>query len=133
MARWALTLVIVLASGLGCGPVLYVNEVTLHAADAVDEARAAQADKYAPYYWTRATQYLVMAREQAARADFQGANHFGKLATEAGKQAVDEAALAKQDPSRMPLDVAPGKAKDRATAPAKDDAPAKVAPAKDEP
>ena len=53
-----------------CGPIRYVGDVTRRASDAVDAARAAQAEKYAPYWWTRATQYLHKAREVAAHADF---------------------------------------------------------------
>ena len=73
----------------------YVNEVTRHAADQVAIARAADADKYAPYYWTRATQYLHRARHNAGHADFQAATRFGQLAAEAAAQATTEALLAK--------------------------------------
>jgi hypothetical protein len=104
-----------------CGPVSYVGEVTRHASDALEAARAAQADKYAPYWWTRATEYLHEARALAAHADFQGANRFGKLAADAADHAAAEAALAAHDPRRRDADVAPAK-----------DAPAPVAPAKDE-
>ncbi len=87
-----------------CGPIAYINEVTRKASTAVDRARAVEADKYAPYWWTRATQYLVAAREDAARADFQGANRFGRLAREAAEKAVEEAAIASKDASRRPLE-----------------------------
>ena len=108
-------LVLVLGGMLaGCGPIVYVSEVTHHASDAVDAAKAAHADKYAPYWWTRATQYLAKAREIAAYADFQGANRFGRLATEAANKAKEEAMIAEQDPSKRPLDEHPG------IAPAKD-------------
>jgi sRNA-binding protein len=122
-----------------CGPVNYVSAVTNGASSSVDAARAVDAEKYAPYYYTRAVQYLRMSREQAARADFQGAVKFGKLAHEAGDKAAEEAELAKKDSSRMPLDAAtvpnkPAPAKDPAPVPAKakdsdDDAP--PVPAKD--
>ena len=105
----------------------YVSEVTRKASDAVEAARAVHADKYAPYWWTRATQYLHKAHEVAAHADFQGANRFGRLATEAANKATEEAAIAARDPSRRRLDVPPD------VAPAKDLSPAPVAPAKDTP
>jgi hypothetical protein len=142
----------------GCGPIVYVSEVSRHASDAVDTARAAHADKYAPYWWTRATQYLEKAREVAAHADFQGANRFGQLAAESADKATEEALIAARDPSKRPLDlqpdVAPAKdaparapaparttpvpAKDApapraAPAPAKDPAPRRTVPAKDPP
>lgn len=121
-------LVLLCAGGLaGCGPIVYVSEVTFHASDAVDAARAAHADKYAPYWWTRATQYLAKAREIAAYADFQGANRFGRLATEAANKATEEAQIAEKDPSKRPLEEQPD------TAPAKDPADSRAAPAKDPP
>lgn len=132
-------LVLVVVSATACGPIAYVSEVTGRASTSVDAARAAKADKYAPYYWTRATQYLHQARVKAAKSDWEGANRFGRLAAEAGDQAVIDAQIAEKDPSKRPLElkpeIAPAKG-DAKPAPAKDDiAPAKgdIAPAKDEP
>ena len=115
-----------------CGPIAYVHQVTLSADDAVEQARAAQAEKYSPYWWTRAITYLHMAREVAAHADYQGANRFGRLATEAALKAKEEGELGQTAPSKLPYIHL------EATAPAKDSvAPAKdktdVAPAKDTP
>jgi len=87
----------------GCGPVTYVGEVH-HADDAVEAARTANAERYAPYWWTRATQYLHKARELAGHADWTGANQFGRLATEAANVAQQEAAVAAGDPSKRPLE-----------------------------
>jgi len=106
--------VIALVAALGCGPVAYVHQVTMSADDAIDQARAAHADKYSPYWWTRAIEYLHMARVVAAHADYQGANKFGRLATEAALKARDEAEIGAKDPSKLPyrnlkLDEEPGK------------------------
>jgi hypothetical protein len=55
-----------------------------------------------------------MSREVAAHADFQGANRFGRLATEAAKHAREEAEVAaKAGP-------APAKPESTDVAPAKD-------------
>ncbi len=109
---------VVLALALvGCGPIIYVNEVTRRASSAVDEARAAQADKYAPYHWTRATEYLRKARELAAHADMQAANRYGRLATEAAELALEEAVTAAKDPTKR---AAPAKEPDKPVAPAKE-------------
>jgi hypothetical protein len=108
---------------VGCGPIIYVNEVTRRASNAVDEARAAEADKYSPYYWTRANEYLRKARELAAHADMQAANRYGRLASEAAELALEEATTASKDPTKR---AAP--AKD--PVPAKDDTP--IAPAKED-
>ena len=119
---------VVLALALGaCGPIAYVNDVTRKASSSVDQARAAEADKYAPYYWTRAKEYLHKARERAAYADYQGANRFGRLATEAAQLAEQTAIEAKKDPSKRPLEL------DKTPAPAKGDGGGPIAPAKDTP
>ncbi len=123
------TWVIALAVAAGCGPIAYINQVPRDAAPKVERARELGADKYSPYWWTRAVVYLHMAREVAAHADYQGANRFGRLASEAAEKAAQEAEAAARDPSKRPAEsesVAP--AKDR-VAPAKDDGT--VAPAKE--
>lgn len=71
-----------------CGPITYVNEVTRKASTDVDEARSAQADELAPYWFTLAVEYLQKAREEAAQADFQSANRFGRRASDAARKAI---------------------------------------------
>jgi len=75
----------------GCGPIGYVDRVTLKADRSVQAAQTAQADKYSPYYYTLAREYLHKAREEAAAADFQAANRFGRRADEAARKAKVEA------------------------------------------
>jgi hypothetical protein len=89
-----------------CGSIVYINDVARTASSSIDAARAAEADKYSPYYWTRAEQYLIKARERAARADFQGANRFGRLAAAAAQLAEQDAIAAKKNPKST---VAPAK------------------------
>ncbi len=125
--------VLVIALASACGPIAYVHQVTISADDAVEEARAAQAEKYSPYWWTRAINYLHMARVVAAHADYQGANRFGRLATEAALKAKEEGEIGQQNPARLPyIHLDEGKDKDSKVAPAKDKADA-VAPAKEGP
>jgi hypothetical protein len=88
MRALALAAILALAA---CGPIEYVNTVTRGADSAVAEARAANAAKWSPYYWTRAVEYLRLARIEAASADFQAANRFGRLSEEAAIKARDEA------------------------------------------
>jgi hypothetical protein len=115
--------VIALALSVGCGPIAYIKQVPYGAADKVDRARELQADKYSPYWWTRAVLYLHMAREVAAHADYQGANHFGRLSSEAADKAAEEAEVAARDPSKRPVnptkELAPAKEND-SVAPAKE-------------
>ncbi len=91
---------ILLACALAaCGPIEYVNTVTRGADSAVEEARAANAAKWSPYWWTRAIEYLHEARVRAASADFQAANRFGRLAEDAAVHARDEALRRAADPN----------------------------------
>jgi sRNA-binding protein len=121
--------VVLLAWLAACGPVAYVHQVTMTADSAIEDARAANAEKWSPYYWTRAINYLHMAREVAGHADFQGANRFGRLAAEAAVHAKEEAEIGAQDPSKLSyihLD-------QEKAAPAKEPAATTTAPAKEEP
>jgi uncharacterized protein DUF4398 len=133
-AMACLRVVILAVSLAACGPVTYIGEVR-RASQAIDEAKGARADTLAPYWFTRATQYLHKAREVAAHADYQAANRFGRIATESAHKAVDDAhAAEKEQAAQQQLDL-PAKeaAKEPANDSAKDaakDAPAKPAPAK---
>jgi len=118
MRRW-----VIVALLSGCGPVGYISQVTFEADNAVAAARAANAEKYSPYWWTRAKEYLYMAREVAGHADYQGANHFGRLAEEAAIKAKAEAEThPRVEPAKEPAPDAIAPAKDPKTdiAPAKD-------------
>lgn len=97
MSRLALALVL----AAGCGPYGYVTTVTMHASTSVAEAEKAEAEKYAPYWFTRAREYLHKAREEAAHANFGAANRFGRLAAEAASHAVADAERRKANPALM--------------------------------
>lgn len=77
--------------GAGCGPVVYMSRVTMSAASAVEQAEAAGAAEKSPYWYTRATLFLRRARVEAADADFEAANRFGRIAEEAARRAYEEA------------------------------------------
>ncbi len=85
-ARKPLLAAALLAAG-GCGPVQYLTTVTRDASSEVAAAKAAGADRYAPYEWTAANEYLHKAREEEGYADHQAAVHFGTLAVDFAKQA----------------------------------------------
>ncbi len=78
-----------------CGPVDYLSTVTLKATRALAEARTANAEKLAPYEYWSAVEYLQMAREMAAYADYLVANKYGeeaaKMASEARRLAAEKA------------------------------------------
>ena len=75
---------VLLATSLtsGCGPIEYINQVGIKAAGAVSAAKLAQADRYAPYEYTAAEEYLHKAREEAAYAEYEDAIEFGRKAEE---------------------------------------------------
>jgi hypothetical protein len=64
----------------GCGPIEYINQVSIKAAGAVSAAKLAQADRYAPYEYTAAEEYLHKAREEAGYAEYEDAIEFGRRA-----------------------------------------------------
>jgi hypothetical protein len=97
-----------LLGATGCGSVLYVNQVTRKASTSVAAAKAAEADVYAPYHYTLAVRYLHKAREEAAAADFQAANRFGRLSHEAGEQARALAVQRAADPADTSWKPPPG-------------------------
>ena len=76
-----------LASVLGCGPVEYINQVGNKAASAVSAAKLASAERYAPYEYTAAEEYLHKAREEAGHAEYQDAIEYGRKAEELANRA----------------------------------------------
>jgi hypothetical protein len=71
-----------LLSFAGCGPIEYINQVSVKAASAVSAAKLAQADRYAPYEYTAAEEYLHKAREEASYSEYQEAIEYGRKAEE---------------------------------------------------
>jgi len=72
---------------LGCGPVEYINQVGNRAASAVSAAKLASAERYAPYEYTAAEEYLHKAREEAGHAEYQDAIDYGHKAEELADRA----------------------------------------------
>jgi len=62
----------------GCGPIVYMKDVSPRAAAALNQAQADEAEKYAPYEYTKASLYYDMAREEAGHAYYQNAVDWGK-------------------------------------------------------
>src|SRR6478609_255538 len=79
--------VLAVAPLLGCGPVEYISQVGNKAASAVSAAKLAQADRYAPYEYTAAEEYLHKAREEAGYAEYQDAIEYGKRAEDLANRA----------------------------------------------
>src|SRR5262245_25510016 len=120
----ARALAILVLATAACGPVEYVSHVTMGASPKLEAARAADAPKWSPYWWTRANEYLHKAREEAAYAHCEAANHFGRLSEEAADKAREEALRRAADPAGAAKEMGPidGAPVETAPAPAKGDA-----------
>jgi hypothetical protein len=96
-----------LAASAACGPVTYIAQVSRGASGDVAAARAANAERYAPYEYTAAVEYLHKAREEEGYADHQAAVHFGKLASDYAQKAREialaQAATGAPPPSPPPM------------------------------
>jgi hypothetical protein len=95
--------------GAACGPIQYIAGVTQTASADVAAARTVNADKYAPYEYTAAVEYLHKAREEEGYADHAAAVHFGKLASDNAVKAR-EIALAQTAAGAPPPAPPPGAA-----------------------
>jgi len=97
--------VLAVAPLLGCGPVEYISQVGNRAAGAVSAAKLAQADRYAPYEYTAAEEYLHKAREEAGYAEYEDSIEYGKkaedLANRARAIAISKQAEAASKSSRL--------------------------------
>jgi hypothetical protein len=78
---------VVVISGSGCGPIEYINQVGNKAASAVSAAKLASADRYAPYEYTAAEEYLHKAREEAGHSEYQDSIEYGRRAEELANRA----------------------------------------------
>ena len=82
------TLALTLALGsAGCGPIEYLNQVSGKAAGAVAAAKRANADRFAPYEYTAAVEYLHKAREEGSSAEYQVAIEYGRRAEDLATRA----------------------------------------------
>ena len=66
---------------------MYLKEVSTRTAAALNQAKADDADKHAPYEYTKATLYYEKAREDAGRAHFQDAIDWGRRSQDCSSRA----------------------------------------------
>jgi len=96
------SLLVSLASG--CGP-LISSYLIISAQAELDGADAAQGERFAPYEYTAATEYLAKAREEQGYADFGPSIDYAfkanELAVKAKERAEKERSKA-QGPGEMP-------------------------------
>lgn len=87
----------------GCGPIQSTSYL-LDAEVAIQSAKTAGADKYAPYEYTSALLYIHKAREEVGYSDFEVAVNFAQKASRYANEAREKAmSLAKDAPPPPPL------------------------------
>lgn len=86
----------------GCGPVVYLREVSTRAAAFLEQAKADGAEMYAPYEFTKASLYYDKAREDAGHADYQHAIEWGRRSQDCSNRA---SALAKSAQVKHSIDL----------------------------
>lgn len=86
---------------IGCGPVEYLNQVSGKASGAVAAAKRENAERFAPYEYTTAVEYLHKAREEGGYAEYQNAIAYGRHAEE---MAIRARALAREKSAARPAE-----------------------------
>jgi Domain of unknown function (DUF4398) len=109
--------VLAVAPLLGCGPVEYISQVGNKAASAVSSAKLAQADRFAPYEYTAAEEYLHKAREEAGYAEYQDAIEFGRKAEDFANRARAIAVSKQAEAASKSTRVTPSTEREEPTAP----------------
>ena len=71
----------------GCGPIQYVGQVSGRSSTALLQADLVEADRLAPYEFTKARAYDLKAREEAAESSFELAIGYGRRAEEFARRA----------------------------------------------
>jgi hypothetical protein len=117
LARGAVAFLLATLTAGGCGPIEYLNQVASKAASAVAAAKQAEADRYAPYEYTAAEEYLHKAREEGGYAEYQVAIEYGRRAEDLAnraraiaisKQAESASKSSRQSPASEHEEPAPG-------------------------
>ncbi len=71
----------------GCGPIVYVRDVSPKTSAALEQARADNAERLAPYEFTKASLYYDKAREEAGHAYYQNAVDWGRRSQDCSRRA----------------------------------------------
>ncbi|MBX5484674.1 MAG: DUF4398 domain-containing protein [Myxococcaceae bacterium] len=96
-----LALFTVLCGLAGCGPI-QSTAFLLDADVALEAARTARAETYAPYEYTAAQLYLLKAREEVGYSDYEVAVDFAKKASKFANEAREKALSASANETTPP-------------------------------
>ena len=80
-----------LALGVGCGPFGYLKKVAKDASRAVADAKAVEAEKYAPYEYWGAVEYLEQAKVLMAYSEYERSFDYGTRAKQLAEEAKAKA------------------------------------------
>lgn len=83
----------------GCGAVS-ASTALAEASRDLREAQAQQADKYAPYYYTRAESHLQKAKELNGMGQFQVAAEYARVSGEAANKSLEVGKVNKEQAGR---------------------------------
>lgn len=98
--HWRIGLLLAAVIGsAGCGAVSASSAVNEAGRD-LSEAQAQQADKYAPYYYTRAESYLQKAKELNGMGQFQVAAEYARVSVEAATKSLEVGKINKEQAGR---------------------------------
>jgi hypothetical protein len=89
----------VLALSTGCGPFGYLKKVATDASQAVAEAEASEAEKYAPYEYWGAVAYLEQAKVLMGYSEYERSFDFGERAKQLANEAKVKAQRVKKGES----------------------------------
>lgn len=96
-----LALLVAFGALTACGPI-QSTAFLLDADVALEAARTAGAEKYAPYEFTSARLYLLKAREEVGYSDFQVAVDFAKKASQFANEAKEKSLATAQSEVSSP-------------------------------
>ena len=94
----AASVVLALAGTPGCGA--YYGIRAFSTESKLETAQALGAEKYAPYEYFLAKEYLEKAKEEAATADYGDADHFVDVASDNAEKAIELSRAAHQGAGR---------------------------------
>lgn len=80
-----------LVAGAGCGPFGYLKKVAKDASKAVADAKAAEAETYAPYEYWGAVSYLEQAKVLMAYSEYERSFDYGVRAKQLAEEAKEKA------------------------------------------
>lgn len=80
-----------LVTAAGCGPFGYLKKVAKDASKAVADAKAAEAEKFAPYEYWGAVSYLEQAKVLMAYSEYERSFDYGVRAKQLAEEAKQKA------------------------------------------